>query len=59
MKILLSKEEMTQVTILRNIFKGRYVECFLNSSDKITSVIRVLKKQERVFQGSYLPRGRE
>lgn len=53
MKILLSKEEMKQVTILRNIFKGRYVECFLNSSDKITSVIRVLKKQERVFQGSY------
>ena len=53
MKILLSQEEMKQVTILRNIFKGRYVECFLNSSDKNTSVIRVLKKQERVFQGSY------
>lgn len=53
MQLVLTKEEMKQVTKLRNLFKGQYVRCFMSIAVENTDVVRVLKKQERVTQGNW------
>lgn len=53
MQLVLTKEEMKQVTILRNLFKGQYVQCFMATVVENTDVVRASKKQDRVTQGNW------
>ncbi len=53
MQLVLAKEEMKQVTKLRNLFKGLYVRCFMSIAVENTDVVRVLSKQNRATQGNW------
>lgn len=50
--VKLTTEEMKQVTILRNLFKGQKVDCKLSVDSDVTSVT-ILKKQERATQENW------